>query len=216
MELKVENHPNKPGNVRKRFAEDDPEVRLHYSADRYKVAAVTKSQYVELCVFEKAVKIVFFHKKNCKVPISVGITENEIRSVSCVFKSSVGPNVIREDSPSKQEPGMVRNTSEHLTSATNQKVHIAETVTLHVRMGDCCLRAVFGLVKNLCLSVFLDTSFSDRFVKWSVLSERKIFMYNSDPFLILQMSKEDNRLEKSEGGKSVLIVNALHDKNLLT
>lgn len=117
---------------------------------------MTKSHYEGTCTFEDAAGVTLFNKENYKVSISVVITANEMRTVSCVFDTGAGLNVIREDFLGKRwARSMKQNISNNLKSATNQGVRVAGTITSHVRMCDCRVCVVFGVVKSLAVPVLL-------------------------------------------------------------
>lgn len=58
---------------------------------------------------------------------------------------------------------------------------------LHVRMGKTRVRVVFGILKNLIVTILHKTSFIDKFVKESFPVEKEIFPFNLLPVQIVML-----------------------------
>lgn len=142
--------------------------------------------YSESYLFETSAKIYLFNKRNYKRPISVGVLSHKMRPVLCISETVTRSNLIREDFLETDWLQTIRAMNgQSLRSTASQNVSSIRTVLSHVRLGEAGIRVVFGTVRNLKAPIFLETSFTDRFVKIKFPPEHKIVLYNSAPVAII-------------------------------
>lgn len=92
-----------------------------------------------------------------------------------------------------------------MDSATERKVSVAETITLHVRIVDCRVRVVFSIVRSLAVEALSATSLIDRIVKGIFphpSPERKIDPYNFKPLPILAVSEKPKEPKENDTDKA--------------
>lgn len=117
-----------------------------------------KFSYSEVCLFKETIEIRLINKRKYKVSILFGLRSKQMHSVKCAFGIGTGPKFIGEDFLKAEWLKVMRaNNRTALKSATNQKIYIFRTVTLHIRMVDSTVRVVFDVVRNLVVPVLLGT-----------------------------------------------------------
>lgn len=92
-----------------------------------------------------------------------------------------------------------------MKDATNQKVTVVGRIALHVKMGDCRVKVVFGDVRHLVVPVLVGTSFMDRLVKGIFSLERKMVSFSSEPVPILAIKNLPEEPKKKDMARGVLI-----------
>lgn len=83
-----------------------------------------------------------------------------------------------------------------LQNATNQNIGFVGTMLYLVRIGETCVRALFGIVRNEVAFILPRTTFIDRSVKEILPTERKIVPYYSQTLPIVTVVKvaSDNNI----------------------
>lgn len=93
--------------------------------------------YAEVCALDDIDEIKLFKIRNCNVSTSIELNSSRIRPSNCGSDFGAGPNLPRDD---KIEPGWMNSilvSKEPLLQiATNQKVGVADTIILYLRMGQ--------------------------------------------------------------------------------
>lgn len=159
-----------------------------------------KKLYAEVCTFEDIDSTTLSTKKNYKVAISFGLNASPMRRMNCVFANGAQPNLLQEE-PIRldfQQPLRPCN-SPKLRSATIQKVEVAGTIVLHVRIGESSIRAMLEILRNSAGPILLGTPLVDKIIKGMFPSERMIVPFSSPPRKFLWCKKrKPTRLESSE------------------
>lgn len=101
-----------------------------------------------------------------KVPVTIGIDSSHICPVVCVLDTGTGPNLTRTD---VLDPGWVQNIHQRdvpeIRSASDTRLSVLGTITLHLRMGESRTCVMVGVVEKLAVPMLLRKTIIDRFIK---------------------------------------------------
>lgn len=106
----------------------------------------------------------------------------------CAFDSNAGPDLLREKlfKPDRMSSSRLCK-NPRLQSVTNQDFEVVGTLMVHILLGEARIRIVFGIIKNLAVSILLETPFIDKLVKRVFHSKRKTVPYNLQLIAILNV-----------------------------
>lgn len=111
----------------------------------------------------------------------------------------MGPSLVRADVPHATWLTIVHQSDMlEIQSASNTKLDIFGTFTLHLPTGKSRTRVRVGVVVKLAVLVLLENTFFDRFVCSIHLDDRKFFQEHSPPVSILSLPKTRNVAKKKE------------------
>lgn len=83
-----------------------------------------------------------------------------------VLDTKDGPKLVSKDFLLPEWQQLLKSSRvQRLVAPTNEDVGFQGVILLHIRIGDLCVRAWFGVVVMLAIARFLGTYFVDRFVK---------------------------------------------------
>lgn len=130
--------------------------------------------YAKVCTIDDAEKITLFNNRSYKTLIITGLDSSRICNTNILFNRSAWLNLLCVDMVEIDWMSWICicNTTQ-LGCATNQKIEVISIILLHVRLRDGRVRVVLGIVKILAVPVFLETPFTDKFVKWMFSHERE-------------------------------------------
>lgn len=125
-----------------------------------------QTPYAEVCTSDDTDEVALFNKKHYNVAIIIELISWRMCPVNCLFNTGTGPNLLRENMNEAYWMSTIRvSKTLRLRSATSQKVEVVDIILFHVRMGESCVRVMFGIFRNLTVSVRLGTFFIEKFVK---------------------------------------------------
>lgn len=156
-----------------------------------------KHMYNDVYTFEDTYGVTLLTKKEYKAAISFVLTVSHIRPITSVFSTGNGPNLLQEDLIKLNWlPSIGTFDSPRLNSVTSQRVEVNGKITLHVWIGESRIRVSSGIVRNLAVSVLLDTSFVYKFIKRISPFDSKIVSSNSPPRPIFTVHKVETDEEE--------------------
>lgn len=154
----------------------------------------------ETIEFSQTDSVSLFQKRNYKVRLTISERVNEMHPRTAVLEIGAGPNLIRKSSLPSTFSNNIRAVKElDLTGASRSNVIFDGVKLIHVRLGDLCFKAWFGVVTRMEVPLLLGTRFMDRFVKIIYLQERKIVPFHSHPVAIV------DSLERSEKNPALTV-----------
>lgn len=131
--------------------------------------------YQEVLSFPETGEISLFKSKNYLVSVPVGLKSLPVSPVICVIDTGAGPILIQVDF---LEPTWLDSVRQHdmpeIQSASNTKLTVSVTITVHLRMSESRTLVAFTVVEKLAVPVLLWITFINRFKKSVHQAERKI------------------------------------------